>query len=47
MSKNKFLLISFYVYNILFNSFFFILLSSPHPYYNFYFIYYFVNYKLS
>ena len=47
MSKKKILLIRFYVYNILFNSFFFILLSSPHPYYNFYFIYYFVNYKLS
>ena len=42
MSKSKFLLISFRFYFstiYLFNSFFFIVLSSPHPYYDFNFIY--------
>ena len=44
MSKNKFLLISFYSVTIyLFNSFSFSLLSSPHPYYDFYFIYLFLT----
>ena len=48
MSNSEFLIISFYfkftIY--LFNSFFFIVLSSPHPYYDFYF-HLFVNCKLS
>ena len=42
MSKSKFLLISFHFYFstiYLFNSFFFIELSSPHPYYGFNLIY--------
>ena len=46
MSKNKFLLISSTFTIYLFNSFSFSLLSSPQPYYDFFF-HLFVNCKLS